>query len=235
MSRIINKLAEASGGWEVFLYKTLRGLCKDVSGLYSKPGLAPERELLELIEEAVEILEAYEETDRRGQPDQIILTPVIRTQPQVAVDHGTKLTPTLETKDIVAPTKVESKPKPVSRKLHAKVPVDKDVGGSHGELPMPVGFNLVNRDTLTVTTQNGLELGRGSADGQVRGQGVTGQVTSSGTYRLAFKDVELGAGVIHYEAALVPKPAPPPVLAPKPESESVQHPAIAKLEQGEGI
>lgn len=233
MSRIIDKLVKASGGWEYFLYQTLKEVCDGLRPAGYDVGVGG------IVDEAREILKAYEETGAVDtpvdQPNQIIPTPVIRTQPQVAVDHGTKLTPTLETKDIIAPTKVESKPKLVPRKLHAKVPVDKDVGGSHGELPMPAGFNLVKRDTLTVTTQNGLELGKGSADGQVRGQGVSGQITSSGAYRLVFTDVDLGVGVIHFEAALVPKPAPPPVLARKPESEPVQHPAIAKLTQGEGI
>lgn len=223
MSRIINRLVEASGGWEVFLYKTLKDVCNEMDTMLM---LQPE---VGLLEEAREILEAYEEL-AGGHPDQA------RKRPAVINDQSVD-----ESAKPAQPNKFESHktevklPKPVPRKLHAKVPVDKEVGGSHGELPMPAGFNLVNRDTLTVTTQNGLELGKGSADGQVRGQGVSGQVTSSGAYRLVFTDVDLGAGVIHFEAALVPKPAPAPVLAPKPESEPVQHPAMAKLAPGEGI
>ena len=92
------------------------------------------------------------------------------------------------------------KPKPKPRTMHGKVGVGSDAGASQGQLAMPPNHQIVDRQYLTVSTIHGAELGRGSDDGQVRGSGVSGYVKRDGTYRLVFKDVALGVGIVTYQA-----------------------------------
>lgn len=192
MSRIINKLVAASGGWEKFLYQTLKDVCEKVG----TNGFTGDGE--DSIEEAVEILEAYEEM---GWPNVVTPAPGIETQDQAAVElqkHNIKLTPTLETKDITDPPKVEV-PKPIPKRLIAKIAVDNEVGASQGGLPIPLGHVIVNRENLVITTVSGAQLGMGSFDGQIKGSDVSGHIRVDGTYRLVFKDVNCGVGIVKFE------------------------------------
>jgi len=222
MSRIINRLVEASGGWEAFLYKTLR----DVVDKVGQNGFTGEGE--NAIEDAQEILDAYEELDR--QPD-------TRKEPvgsrrenlevlddqsvEIRTEGGPeKVKKVVKQGDDVAPAEdVEwqledlilsppSRPRSNSRNLTGRVFVDKDLGGSSGELPMPSGHKLVNRQALTITTQEGMRLGEASAkqgeEDQVKSQHVTGHVSVTGKYRLVFVDTKLGAALIHYDVVALP-------------------------------
>lgn len=196
-NKLLMKLIRASGGWENFLYETLKELCKDVTGLYSADGINRELQLAVLIEEVMEIIEAYEEQQGVG----------IKT-------HNIKLTPTLKVKELNVQAKIAEPVKSVPlpplqpQKMKAKVGIDKDAGWCQGELPIPAGHMIVNKGQLTVTTVTGLEMARGNEDGQVKSQDVSGQISSRGKYRLVFKDVNLGAALINFE--MMPAPALPP-------------------------
>jgi len=198
MSKLVNKLVKASGGWERLFYQTLKDVCEKVS--YN--GFTGDGE--DSIDEAQEILEVYEEM--RRQPKVAVSTPVVKTQAQVVVEVDESAKPAQPDKfeshkakveAVEVESKLESKPMP--KKLTVKVRVDKDVGASQGELPVPANHKVVNRENLVITTTNMLELGKGSSDGQVRGPGVSGQITSNGKYRLAFKDTNIGIGLVHFE------------------------------------
>jgi len=80
-------------------------------------------------------------------------------------------------------------------------------------LPVPAGHVLYKREFLTVTTRGGVELGKGSEDGQVKGMDVSGLVTLDGKYRLVFKETNLGTGLIKFIVIQKPKPEP---VEPKP-------------------
>lgn len=221
MSRIINRLVEASGGWEVFLYKTLKGVCKDASALYSKPGMLKEKELLEIIEEAVEILEAYEAL-ADGHPDQESKRLVVvndqsieeaskPTQPNKYQSHTPVPVEVIEPveiklEDFILTPAPRVSPKP--RRLTGKIGISKDAGESQGMLSIPSNHKLVNGQSIIITTEGNLELGRAASksglEGQITGQGVRGHVSMSGKYRLVFTDNTLGIGLIHYDVVMIP-------------------------------
>lgn len=204
MSRIIDKLVKASGGWEAFLYQTLKDVCKDVSGLYSKPGMLKEAKLVEIMEEAVEILEAYEETikDRwvdesrkhNGKPNQAVLTPQVQkvvednkveevVKPKSEgkelsdeeVTKGVSKSNILKLSDFILTPLDRSTPKPM--RLKARVGVGKDVGACSGDLPISANSKIVNSQNLLVTTSSGHQLGSGSGKLGEEGQ-ITGQSVS---------------------------------------------------------
>lgn len=202
MSKLMDKLVKASGGWERFLYQTLKEFCdqSDPTDMGLSVG--------EAYAEAKEVLEAYEEANIgtvSELPNQIPNNQVQKVvedvgtakedvKPVVMQQHNTKLSPTLETKDLTEP-----KPKPKPRTMTGKILVDADAGASQGELPMPLNHIITNRRDLVVTTKGGLILGRASEDGQIKGEQVSGHVTSSGTYRLVFKDVKIGAALVRFD------------------------------------
>ena len=196
MSRIINKLVAASGGWEKFLYQTLKGICiipiaeDDTAG--------------DIIEDAREILEAYEEMG--GQPNMVVPTPVVRNRATVAPEEVEPVTSENSEADVSITEPVEfsyyepaPRFEPASKTSKGKVAVDPDAGASQGGLPIPADSRIVNRRNIVVETTSGHELGIGSEDGQIRGSGVTGHVTVSGMFRLVFKDVSLGVALMRYE------------------------------------
>ena len=196
MSKLINKLVKASGGWESFLYQTLKEVCDELAPAGYDAGVGG------VVDEARDVLKAYEELAKDRWVDQSRKhngkpTPVIKTQTTAAVEVDEKVQPTKDKTELTKP--VESKPKPVPRMMKIRVAVDKDAGASQGALPVPFEHRIVNRRSLFVTTLGGIELGRGSADGQVRGQGVSGHVKVDGVYRFVFTDVNLGVGMVHFE------------------------------------
>jgi len=193
MNKLINKLVEAAGGWEKFLYETLKDVCDELDPASYDAGIGG------IVDEAKEVIAAYEKTIAGGQPTHIPspqVQPVVEDGSKVVEAH--KPTTLKENKPITSPVSKLSKSKPMrkSRAMTARVLVDGEVGASQGELPVPEGHILTNREYMTVETQGGIELGRGSLDGQVRGQGVSGYVSSNGKYRLVFKDTKLGVGLV---------------------------------------
>jgi len=191
-NKLLKKLIEASGGWEHFLYQTLKEVCDDL------PAIDDHTESLSV---ARDILEAYEETgvvDTVVDEKKVKSVPVVKTQAFKDLNQEEKA----ETKTVkpTQPDKLEaSKPRLVPRKLTAKVAVDNEVGASQGKLRFPLGHVIVNRENLIVTTVSGIQLGRGSLDGQIRGSDVSGHVRVDGTYRLVFKDVNCGFGIVKFE------------------------------------
>jgi hypothetical protein len=194
MSRIINRLVEESGGWEKFLYRTLKDVI--AGGIY---------------DEAMEILEVYEETGRvEDQAREHVKVPDVDVKRPVKNNTHYDTAPAEKE---VEPAQVD-KPKATPRKMRTVVRIDKEVGASNGELPIPQGNILTNRNRLEVTTADGtLHLGRSEIDGQIRGKGVRGHISLAGTYRLVFTETKLGTALIQYE--VIPGPAPKP--APKSE------------------
>lgn len=191
-NKLLMKLIRASGGWENFLYETL----KEIPQRFDDFGEARYHND-DLVQEIQEIIEAYEE--QQGVANSISCEKLLEIQ-----KHNIKLTPTLETKDIIK--SVPPLPAQPLKKT-AKIGVDTDAGWSQGQLPLPVEYRIVNKGQLNITTVTGMELGRGSDDGQIRGQDVSGQISNYGKYRLVFKDVHLGAAFINFEIAPIP-PAP---------------------------
>jgi len=209
MSRVINKLVEASGGWEVFLYKTLREVCDG-----SPCGAS------DVVDEAREILEAYEETGRKGGPDLIIptpqkimdvekveksrVTPVIKTMKTESVEVDDIVEIKLEDFISTLPSRTATQP----RRLNRKIRVDSDAGECQGVLSIPANYKLVNSRTITITTEGNLELGRvidrNGLEGQITGQGVSGYISMSGKYKLVFKNTDLGIGLIHFDVVAIP-------------------------------
>ncbi len=212
MSRIVNRLVEASGGWEHLLYETLKDMCEQLD--YSESGVCGN-----ITEDVKEILEAYEELDRAPEGKKV---PVVIDDQSIKKTKEPRVAPvfTQTRAGEVEPAKdVEwkledlvrtpaARPKANSRTLTGRVHVDKDIGGSSGELPLPADHKLVNRQTITITTLNGLVLGTATAadgeEGQIKGQHVTGHVSVNGKYRLAFTNTTLGAAHINYEVVALP-------------------------------
>lgn len=206
--RLINRLVEASGGWERFLYQTLKDVCDKV-GEFGFTGQGEES-----IEDAQEILEAYT-TTRLGKPTQRPCTPVqkIVEEDRKVQDAANKIDKPEKIFEAAAETNATPKeitcfqpaprPAPKSRELKAKIGVDADAGASQGGLPMPAGFKITNRQNLLIGSK-GLEFGRGSDDGQVRGRGVSGHVSVAGKYRLVFKETDIGVADVRYEVEEIP-------------------------------
>ena len=216
MSRVINRLAEASGGWEVLLYKTLKDICIIPIGEEDMAG--------DIIEEAREILEAYEAL-AGGSPDQARKVPVVTNNQSVKeIKKPIRKIPVIKTmktesvevepaeevewqlEDIILVPAPRLAPK--SKRERAAVRVDKDLGGSQGEIPMRAGHKIVDRQNLLITSTDGLQLGTSSGksgeEGQIKGQHVSGHVLVNGVYRLVFKDTKLGTALIHYDVITLP-------------------------------
>ena len=215
-SKFLVKLIEASGGWEQFLYITLKELC-DV--------LPTIDESTDTLEEAREILEAYEELGKKDQPNQLIPTPQFQkavendkgnTVKNVA-SNGLEPVADLQEPEIDEPVEIKledliftppPRVTPESVRRTGRVNIDKDLGGSSGELPISANYKMVDMRSISITTTSNLELGRGSDKngqvGQIVGQYVSGHVSASGRYRLVFKDNTLGTGLIHYEVISLP-------------------------------
>lgn len=223
MSRIINKLVDASGGWEAFLYKTL----KDVVDKVGEHGFTGEGE--DAVKDAQEILEAYEQLDdrvlegARKEPvvrcDNIVLKEI-----KVLPSEKTEEVPVQKTFSVVKDAvftaedvewKLEDlvlfpapRPKSNPKKLTGRIAVDRDMGSSSGELPVPSDHKLVNRELLSITTLDGMRLGEATAksgeEGQIKSQYVTGHVSVTGKYRLVFADSTLGAAHVVYDVVALP-------------------------------
>lgn len=189
MSKLIDKLVNVAGGWESFLYATLKDVCKKVR----QHGFTGEGE--EAIDEANEVLDAYTNKHNIAQPNNVPSTNVRKDTKEVSkVVNAVK--PLIQSQESDSELKSEiSKPAKADR---ASVHVDNSAGASQGMLPIPANHVIVNKELIAVTTIGGLELGRGSKDGQIRGQGVSGHISNSGSYRLVFIDVDLGNAFIDY-------------------------------------
>jgi len=211
MNRLMDKLVKASGGWENFLYQTL----KDVVDKVGTNGFTGDGEVS--INDAQEVLEAYEETEPTLIPsDQVrkVIGDVGAVEREVKPTTDGLAKPAQPDKFELHKSKAESgeiihfepasRPEPSRRKLTGRVSVDSEVGASQGGLPMPVDHEIVDRQCLIITAVDGSELGRGSADGQVRGERVSGHIAISGRYRLAFKNVNQGVGIVHFEVVPLP-------------------------------
>jgi hypothetical protein len=190
MSRLIGKLVKQAGGWEKFLYSTLKDVCEvaKVSDFSDEDA--------ETILEANEILLAYEKSIGKEQISSAPVKNVVEDVSKSKVEDK----PAAKTEE-KAPEKVEPEKKelPPPRAQKARLHVDDYAGACQGELPVPGGHALVNKQLMVVTTNGGIELGIGSPDGQVRGQGVSGHVSNSGNYRFVFTDVNLGTALLHYQ------------------------------------
>lgn len=200
MSRIIDKLVAASGGWEKFLYQTLREVCDELAPAGYDAGVGG------IVDEARDVLKAYEET--KGQPNVVVSTPVVKIQAQAAVEVDESAKPAQSDKfeshkSTKSKSAVESAPVP--REFKVKVHVDKDAGACQGEVPLPAGYKVVNRRSLYITTLGGAHLGEGSEDGQVKGSNVSGHISVQGKYRLVFKDITLGTALMYFEAVYTPE------------------------------
>jgi len=208
LNKFIEKLIASSGGWEKLLYQTLKDICEEIrvsqKDFEGRPGE-------NAIEEAEEVLAAYEEAI--GKPIQRLgsqVQPVVEGSSRVVEAH----------KPASLESRVDRKaklPEPVYHPRHctASVNVDDTIGASQGDLPVSLGFELIDRENIIVRTRGGIELGRGSSDGQVRGKGASGHISLSGKYRLVFTDTSLGVGLVEYyiiKKSEEPKlPTPPPV------------------------
>ncbi len=200
-NKLFDKLVKAAGGWEKFLYQTLKDVCEDLCNGW------PEITDTASIEEATEVLEAYEEmvgltSSTPQQPAQV-------PKPQVQQVTNEAKPVTNESEPVSIPKNIQAKmaAKPQARpeSMSGKVLVDSDAGASQGTLAMPPNFKIVHREMLTISTASGIELGRGTPDGQVKpttGQGVSGYIKQNGEYRLVFKDAGLGVGIVNYLAIL---------------------------------
>lgn len=203
MSRIIDKLVKASGGWENFLYRTLKDVCDDLRPSAVDAGVGG------IVDEARDVLEAYEETravDADVDKKEVRPTPVGKTQATVGVGADESAKPAQPDKFESHKSKsVEVPTKPVSKPFTVRIRVDEEVGGAQGNVPLPQDFKIVNRNLLSITTKDGLHLGQGLEDGQIKGVDVSGHVSVSGKYRLVFKDTTLGVVCIHFEALHSPE------------------------------
>lgn len=198
-NKLIEKLIRAAGGWEKFLYQTLKEVCEDVRPTVVDAGVTSD-----VLEEARTVVCMWEEKERTGEPDAETVQPVplgkTQATAKVEADDSAKSS---------QPDKFESHksveaPKPVPESFTMRIRVDEEVGGAQGELPLPQDFKITRRELLNVTTKDGLFLGGGSGDGQVRGSGVSGHISTYGKYRLVFKDNKLGVACIRFEATYSP-------------------------------
>ena len=224
-NKLLEKLIGAAGGWEKFLHQTLEELCDAVS---ANNFIGANRDAVETLEESVEeakeILEAYEEAGRGDQPNQILstsqsqkvvedvsiketskpvrATPVIKTMKTESVEGDVKI----KLEDFITTLAPRTPVKP--RRLTKKMRIDPDAGECQGVLSVPANYKLVNSQTVTITTEGNLELGRGTDKsgfkGQITGQSVSGHVSMSGKYKLVFKDTNLGIGLIHFDVVAIP-------------------------------
>ena len=196
-NRLLLKLIKASGGWENFLYETLKEVCTEID--LTDVGAS----LCDTVVGALEIITHYEEVRLdKIPPEEVELIPSAVVRPE-----------RIQPKAVPAAKPVRAPSPPVvPLKKTVKVGVDSEAGWCQGQLPLPAGYRIVNKERLIVTTTNGMVLAQGNNDGQVRGD-VTGQISNYGKYRLVFKEASIGSGLINFEIMPIP-PAPP---APEPQ------------------
>lgn len=203
--RFFEKLIEKVG-WDSILYDALKDLyCDTVND-------SPNQE--DTLDEVKELLEVYEEYVKDGSSKTDIVSVADQTSSdklgEVLIDsqHSKSLAPPErnEERDIVyrvtvlSPLGEESKPSP--KPMRAVVQMDKDLGQSQGELPIPGNCYIVNRDKLQVVTKAGLLLGKSDENGQIKGpesKHVSGYIRTNGRYDLVFQDPKLGEALVVYE------------------------------------
>jgi len=207
MNAIFRKLVENSGGWEKLLYTTLKELCDGWKGeivkICNSPGLEAS------FEEARTLLEMYE-GELIKTLEEVLSSKedlVIKTQPSGEIRAEVGVPSTEEVKESqnyskqvakVTPPLNPEKPKPKPKRVHLTVFVDSLIGSSQGALPLSPGYEITNRENLTITTTGGIEIGRADKDGQVKGsEAVTGYIKMDGGYRLVFKETQLGTAIIN--------------------------------------
>ena len=247
--RLLYKLIERAGGWENYLYQTLKDVCAevDLSDVTELSHLETNN-MVEVIEGAKDILEAYEENlkdikaaetgmEKMGfkvpytttgrfidkgssaNSDQAVIYKIGDDLNKSVVEDVIKDESRTEAKPaplesngreeitrvtVLLPAK-ESKPQP--QELRGVVSIDPTLGDCQGMLPIPEGYQIVNRDKMRITTRTGAELGRPQMDGQVKeSANVTGRVRTDGRFDLVFKDTKLGEAVIWYEVVREEKP-----------------------------
>jgi len=227
-NKLLMKLIKASGGWESFLYDTLKEVCEEVSNHgFAGPGE-------DSIDTAKEIIEAYEDYCGEGASEHHIskvsksISEEAEYQKIASARTDGKITP------IGKPVQPELKVEP--KLMHTRVGIDKEVGASNGQLPVPAGWRVANKQ-LIVISKSGMELGRGSDDGQILGRGVSGHISNKGDYRLVFKEATLGDAVINYEILPIPlvpeapvRPVPMALKIPESMDSSEQDDSVEKVE-----
>lgn len=216
---ILDRLIERAGGWENYLYQTLRRVYSCSININNSPNLQ------EALEEAKDVLDLYEEHVAGGVKEvqkapftttrfpgkehlsNVSQDPIVVESSKVVDESRTeaKSTPPLESNGreeitrvtVLLPAK-ESKSQP--QELRGVASIDPTIGDCQGVLPIPEGCQIVNRDKVRITTRTGAELGRAQTDGQVKGsENVTGRIRTDGRFDLVFKDTKLGEAVIWYE------------------------------------
>lgn len=233
---LFNKLIEKVG-WESVLYEALKELLQNVSpSINHEEGSAFVNE--SAYEETKELLKTYEQYIESGivkaaetgmirmgfKPSKTDIVSIGDDKYPGKISNneskdpksslGTTVLPKRdESRDIVyrvtvlSPLGEESKPSP--KPMRTVVYMDKDLGQSQGELPIPGNGYIVNRDRLQVTTKSGLFLGKADVDGQIKGSEsnhVSGYIRTNGKYDLVFKDPKLGEALVVYEVLQERKP-----------------------------
>lgn len=190
MSRLISKLVNDAGGWENFLYETLKDVCEKVG----QNGFTGDGE--EAIESANEILAAY---SKQTNIPNLSQSPSIKVQKDTTEVSKVKVEDKTVSESEESEEESEKSPLPPPRAERGILTVDSYAGACQGELTMPDGHLLVHRENIYITTTGGLELGRSTEDGQIRGKGVSGHVNLSGKFRLVFTEADMGTAIMHYQ------------------------------------
>ena len=203
-SKLISKLVKAAGGWENLLYETLKEVCQEV-GNHGFTGSGEDA-----VNDAQDVLEAYKAQDvlEKLKPHVEISPPEIPPLEEIQrdtafikpIDHvHSKVEDTSAKKEDVELKQRVAIPKTF------KVPIDKDIGSSQGELPLPANYIITDREQLQVATMNGMTLATSAVDGQIKDVNVSGHVSVTGKYRLVFTQATLGAALIRYH--IIERPA----------------------------
>lgn len=229
---LVNKLVRAAGGWEPLLHETLKDVYDQVVQDTTLFSALPE-EIKEIFEEIEDILDAYEERDNkiiappkppktRKKNQGVDKVSPNNSSPSTErvrpVESGSKQEDKQETQfpernpekeeitrvvGVVPQQGNNAAPRPNK----ARISVDSYAGASSGELPLPGGYKIVNRDRLTIQTTSGIVLGRAREDGQIKGSDqVSGYIQAGGRYRLVFKHTDLGKVLVVYETQKEVKP-----------------------------
>jgi hypothetical protein len=218
--RLIDKLVKQSGGWETFLYQTLKDVVEEAIVINNPPGLD------EALDEAKSVLEAYEERSKSVKEAiekkvEFRLNTPSATEKLRVVEEAGKVVDESRTEAKLAPPESNGREeitrvtvllpakesKLQSQELRGVVSIDPIIGDCQGILPIPEGCRIVNRDKMRITTRTGAELGKPQIDGQVKeSANVTGRIRTDGRFDLVFKDTKLGEAVIWYEVVEEGKP-----------------------------
>ena len=101
----------------------------------------------------------------------------------------------------------------IPKELTCEVIVDPAAGIAQGQLTLPAGFKVVNREKIYVTKVGHYRLdicgllGKGNSDGQIKVAGldnicgVSGIIKTDGAYDLVCKDSAIGVFVVCFEVA----------------------------------